>query len=76
MKIEPYVDCYITLWKFKLHITRLLLNFIASSWNGWRPNVNLKFDDLLVSSEDFQNLNISILSVGTCPLHIVPLELV
>ena len=35
------------------------------------PNVNLKFDDLLVSSKDFQNLNTSILSVGTCPLHIV-----
>lgn len=34
------------------------------------PNVNLKFEELLKSSEAFEQLNTSILSIGTCPLHI------
>lgn len=35
------------------------------------PNVNLKFEKLLNMSSEMKNLNTSILSIGTCPLHIV-----
>ena len=35
------------------------------------PAVNLKFEKLLKSSATFQSLEKEILSVGTCPLHIV-----
>ena len=38
-------------------------------WNGC-PNVNLKFEELLRSSETFKHLNTSILSIGTCPFHV------
>ena len=34
------------------------------------PNVNLKFEELLRSSESFKHLNISVFSISTCPLHI------
>lgn len=34
------------------------------------PNVNLKFEKLLKSSDIFNKLNKSILDIGTCPLHI------
>ena len=35
------------------------------------PNVNLKFERLIKSSNVFSNIDKMILSVGTCPLHIV-----
>ena len=35
------------------------------------PNVNVKFEKLLQSSEIMKNLNTNIISIGTCPLHIV-----
>ena len=35
------------------------------------PNVNIKFESLLKSSEKMKIFNTSILSIGTCPLHIV-----
>ena len=35
------------------------------------PNVNLKFEDLIKSSEQFIAAGKVILSIGTCPLHIV-----
>ena len=35
------------------------------------PNVNLKFENLLNSSAQMKSLNTTILSIGTCPLHIV-----
>ena len=34
------------------------------------PNVNLKFEELLKSSDIFKKLNKCILDIGTCPLHI------
>ena len=35
------------------------------------PSVNLKFEDLLKSSPHIKSLGTTILSIGTCPLHIV-----
>ena len=35
------------------------------------PNVNLKFEDLIRASNIFSNSDKIILSIGTCPLHIV-----
>ena len=34
------------------------------------PNINLNFQDLLQSSEVFDQLDTTILSIGTCPLHV------
>ena len=34
------------------------------------PNVNLKFEKLLQASATFEQLDTTILSIGTCPLHI------
>ena len=45
--------------KFMLHI----------SMDG--PNVNVKFERLLKSSKKMKSLNTNIISIGTCPLHIV-----
>ena len=35
------------------------------------PNVNLRFEELLNISLEVKNLKTIILSIGTCPLHIV-----
>ena len=35
------------------------------------PNVNLKFEELLKDSSELENLKTTLLSIGTCPLHIV-----
>ena len=35
------------------------------------PSVNIKFKDLLKSSPQIKSLDTTILSIGTCPLHIV-----